>query len=329
MEEAMQPHAISIIVVNYRTPKMTLDCLRSIDREAKDANYEILLVDNASNDGIIETVEREIPRVRCFALANNVGFAQANNIAARQAKGRFLLLLNPDTLILDHAIDRLFAFAARTPKAKIWGGMSLKGDRSIDTSCWRRVTLWSTICRTFSLDTAFPTSGLFNPEGYGNWDRLTVRDVDIICGCFMLIERDMWDRLNGFDGVFFMYGEEADFCLRAAKAGARPAYTPDARIIHYGGASEQAEAEKLIRRLSARAELIQRHLSPSGRTLGLLINSLLPLVRTWGYATIGRLSRNRQRLAQAETWRHVWLRRSMWRDGLNKGAPLAAMSKVH
>src|SRR5262245_42992126 len=162
--KAMEPQerpAISIIVVNYRTREMTLECLRSIVRETRDTSYETLLVDNASNDGIIEAVTSELPSVRCFPLPVNVGFARANNIAAQQARGRFLLLLNPDTLVLDRAIDRLIAFASEKPEAKIWGGLSIRGDRSVDhTSCWQRITLWSAICRTFSLDTAFSNSRL-------------------------------------------------------------------------------------------------------------------------------------------------------------------------
>ena len=320
---------VSIIVVNYGTREMTMDCLRSIVRETRRVSYEILLVDNASNDGIVDAVRREMPHVHCFPLSSNVGFARANNVAAEQAKGCFLLLLNPDTVVLDGAVDRLIGFAMEKPEAKIWGGQSLRGDRSLDpTSCWRGVTLWGVICRTFGLDTAFPNSGIFNPEGYGGWNRLSVREVDIICGCFMLIDRQMWEQLSGFDGIFFMYGEEADFCLRAARVGARPTFTPDAVIIHYGGASEQVETEKLVRKLSARAELIRRHLSPATRRAGLFMNSLLALVRALGYGMAARLSRNPERLSRAKIWRCVWLRRATWQFGLSKSLPKAVGGKV-
>ena len=321
METQARP-TVSIIVVNYRTRELTLNCLRSILRETKGVSYEILLVDNASDDGIIEAVSREIPSVRCIPLSSNVGFARANNIAAEQARGRFVLLLNPDTLVLDGAVDKLLTFALEKPEARIWGGQSLRGDLSIDpTSCWRRVSLWEVICRTFGIATAFPNSRILNPEGYGGWDRLSPREVDIICGCFMLIDREMWDQLAGFDGIFFMYGEEADFCLRAAKAGARPAFTPQASIIHYGGASPQVEAQRLVRGLSARAELIQRHVSPTTRRVSLFINSMLPLVRAVGYGLAARLSNKPERLARAKTWRHVWSKRGAWQFGFSKDQP--------
>jgi GT2 family glycosyltransferase len=308
--------AVSIVVVNYRTRDMTLDCLRSIVRETQDESYEILLVDNASNDGTVEAVGIEMPHVRCFPLSENVGFARANNIAAEQAKGRLLLLLNPDTVVLDRAIDRLIAFSKERPTAKIWGGQSLRADLTIDpTSCWRRVTLWSVICRTFGLTTAFPNTRIFNPEAYPGWDRRTERQVDIICGCFMLVDREMWNALGGFDGIFFMYGEEADFCLRAAKIGARPTFTPSATIIHYGGASQQLQTDKIIRALSAKAEIISRHVHPAGRRLGLFLNSLAPLVRAIGYDVARRLSRDAGMRETAGTWWTVWKRRAAWRAG--------------
>jgi hypothetical protein len=324
LDIAMAPQdrpTVSIVVVNYRTRDMTLDCLRSIVRETRETTYEILLADNASGDGIIEAVRAELPQVRCFPLNSNVGFARANNIAAEEARGRYLLLLNPDTVVLDGAIDRLVAFAGERPAARVWGGQSLRGDLSIDpTSCWRRVTVWSVICRTFGLDSAFPGSALMNAEGYGGWDRLSVREVDIVCGCFMLVDRELWDRLGGFDKVFFMYGEEADFCMRASKLGARPTFTPQASIIHYGGASQQLETDKIVRGLSARAELIARHFSGVDQPIGLFINALLPLVRASAYGTAARLSRNPMLLKRAATWRDVWLKRPVWRAGFSKAA---------
>src|SRR5262249_52669728 len=235
---------VSIIVVSYRTRELTLECLRSIARETVGVSHEVLVVDNASGDGSAAAIAQEFPDVKLIALDGNVGFARANNIAAGEARGRYLLLLNPDTVVIDRAIDRLLEFAAEHPQARIWGGRTLYADRTLNpTSCWRRMSLWNVFCRTAGLTGLFPRSQLFNSECYGRWDRSTVRDVDIVTGCFLLIERDFWQRLGGFDARFFMYGEEADLCLRAAKLGARPAVTPNATIIHYGGASEQVRSE--------------------------------------------------------------------------------------
>ncbi|KAB2913853.1 MAG: glycosyltransferase [Hyphomicrobiaceae bacterium] len=302
---------VSIIVVSYRTREMTLECLRSVKRETHRASYELLVVDNASNDGSAEAIAKEFPDVRLMALGSNVGFAQGNNIAAREARGRYLLLLNPDTVVLDGAIDRLVAFAHTRPQAGIWGGRTLYGDGSLNpTSCWHRMTLWNVFCRTTGMAALFPRSEFFNSEAYGGWDRSTEREVDVVTGCFLLIGRELWERLGGFDPKFFMYGEEADLCLRAAKVGAKPVVTPHATIVHYGGASEQAETEKTIRLLAAKAELIKRHWPWPSRQIGLFLFSLWPLTRAIAL-TLGGAPRQ----ARAETWWQVWQRRRSWRLG--------------
>ena len=311
------PPLVSIIVINYRTRELTLECLRSVARETRSVSYEILLVDNASNDGLIEAVAQEMPDVRRLPLAENVGFARGNNVAAEQARGKYLLLLNSDTLVLDGAIDRLLAFADERPAAQIWGGRTLLGDGKLDPgSCWRRMTLWSVLCRTFGLAAAFPNSKLFNAEAYGGWDRSTEREVDIVTGCFLLIETQLWRQLGGFDPRFFMYGEEADLCLRAAKLGARPALTPRATIIHYGGASEQAETEKMIRLLSAKSELIKRYFPPISRRLGLMLFPLWPLFRAARAQLSAAISGDGANATMARTCWEVWQRRAQWRLGL-------------
>ena len=179
------------------------------------------------------------------------------------ARGRRILLLNPDTVILDHAIDRLYAFAEAHPDCGIWGGRTVFSDGRLNpTSCWRGFTLWSIFCFTTGL-TRMRRSGLFNPEGYGGWQRDSARAVDIVTGCFFLIDRALWERCQGFDPAFFMYGEEADLCIRARHFGARPMMTPDATIIHYGGASEPDRAEQRIKVLASRISLMRRHRSAS------------------------------------------------------------------
>ncbi len=307
---------VSIIVVSYRTREMTLECLRSVKRETRRASYELLVVDNASNDGSAEAIAKEFPDIRLMALGSNVGFAQGNNIAAREAKGKYLLLLNPDTVVLDGAIDRLVAFAHARADAGIWGGRTLYGDGSLNpTSCWHRMTLWNVFCRTAGMAALFPRSEFFNSEAYGGWDRSTEREVDVVTGCFLLIGRELWERLGGFDPKFFMYGEEADLCLRAAKLGARPAVTPQATIVHYGGASEQAETEKTIRLLAAKAELIKRHWPPPSRRIGLFLFSLWPLTRAIAVSSAALTLGGAPRQARAETWWQVWQRRRSWRLG--------------
>ena len=238
---------LSILMVNWNTREMTIACLRSIYAEAPRTRFEIILVDNGSQDGSADAIASTFPQVRLIAETRNHGFARANNIAADKARGHYLLLLNTDTLILDGAIDRLVDAARAFPQALIWGGRTLFGDGEVNpSSVWGRITGWSAVCFALGLRSLFRRSALFNSEGLGGWQRDSTRLVDIVSGCFLLIPRAFWVRLGGFDPKFFMYGEEADLCARARALGARPMMMPDAQIIHYGGECSQSRRQNRL-----------------------------------------------------------------------------------
>ncbi len=314
------PPDITVIVVSYETREMTLACLRSVIAQAVTARCELIVVDNASTDGSAAAIRAEFPDIRLIALDENIGFARANNMAARYARGRRLLLLNPDTVILDHAIDRLEAFAEARPDCGIWGGRTVFADGRLNpSSCWRRATLWSIVCLAFGL-TRMRGSRLFNPEGYGGWRRDTVRAVDIVTGCFFLIDRVLWERCGGFDPLFFMYGEEADLCLRARRFGARPAITPAATIIHHGHASEPDHAEQRVKVLAGRITLMQRHETAAAVHVGRLLYMLRPLLRIALLGFAARLTGRADLRRTAERWRHVWQERARWINGWNEAA---------
>ena len=307
--------ALSVIVISYNTREMTLACLRSLRDETR-VPYELIVVDNASVDGSPEAIAVEFPEVALIAATTNQGFAGANNFAARQAHGEYLLLLNPDTVVLDGAVDRLMEFAKAMPEAGIWGGRTFYGDGSLNPgSCWRRMSLWTLFCRVTALATLFSGSATFNPEAYGGWERDSVRAVDIVTGCLLLIRRDLWEALGGFDPAFFMYGEEADLCLRARARGADPHITPEARIIHYGGASEKVYADKMIRLLTGKASLIDRHFPRWQRPLARGLFRLWPLSRLAATRTLGTVTGSQEMRASAEAWSSIWARRAEWRGG--------------
>ncbi len=298
---------VSIIVVSYNTKEMTLECLRSVFDQTT-LPFELLVVDNASTDGSAEAVAAEFPHIRLMAEIENHGFARANNLAAREAVGDYVLLLNPDTIVLDHAIDKLVDFARARPEAGIWGGRTLYGDRTLNpTNCWGRMTLWSVTSQALGLSSLFRESTLFNPEGYGGWLRDTEREVDIVTGCFLLISRADWERLGGFDLTYVMYGEEADLCLRARALGARPRVTPEAEIVHYKGASETVRVDKMVRLLRGKITLIRQHFPSWQRPLVLFLFRLWPFSRVWGTRALRR--------AGTGTWSEIWARRGEWWNG--------------
>jgi N-acetylglucosaminyl-diphospho-decaprenol L-rhamnosyltransferase len=252
---------VSIVVVSYRTKDLTLTALRTVFEQTEPGSFELLVVDNASDDGSADAIEEEFgERLTLICSEENLGFARANNLAAELARGEYLLLLNPDTEVLDRAIDRLLEFARTRPRAGIWGGRTLFADRTLNpASCWQRITPWSTVCMATGLRAVFKGSELFNPEGIGAWPRDSVREVDIVVGCFLLTRLETWRELGGFDLRYWMYGEEADLCLRARALGCRPAITPEATIVHLVGASSPDDTRKEALITKARVTLVRTH----------------------------------------------------------------------
>lgn len=307
---------ISIVIASYNTRIMTLECIRSILAQTTTVLYEVIVFDNASTDGSPEAIRANFPQVKLIASQENLGFAGANNMAAMRARGRRFLLLNPDTLILNNAIDRLHEFADANPRFGIWGGRTVLSDGSLNPgSCWGDATLWSIFCLATGLTNLKRSSAVFNPEGYGGWKRDSIRAVDIVTGCFLLIDRELWEQLDGFDPEFFMYGEEADLCRRARKLGACPTITPAATIIHYGGSSEPDHAEYRIKVFAGRITLLRRHHSAATILAGKILYMMLPLLRLLAYGTAGVVSGRNDFREKARSWRHFWQHRQRWVNG--------------
>lgn len=315
MSDAAPDPLVSILVISYNTKQMTLDCLKSVATETS-VPHEIIVVDNNSPDGSAAAIAEAFPGVRLIASAENHGFAKGNNIAAQHARGEYILLLNPDTVVLDRAIDRLLAFAERTPEARIWGGRTLYGDGSLNEgSCKDLQTLWSIFCRTSGLAILFKSSEWFNSEDYGGWDRSTEREVGYVCGCFFLIKRNFWDRLGGFDLTYVMYGEETDLCHRARALGARPRITPEATIIHYVGASSKRRSDKEALVIKSKITLARRYLPAWQRGPAIFLLRIRPLTRKIAGRLIAWTTGSSRADAAARHWDAVWKARSGWRAG--------------
>jgi hypothetical protein len=307
---------VSILIVSFNTRKMTLEAISSVVRETKDVTYEIIVVDNNSADGSADAIAAHPAAPKLVAHSDNIGFGRANNLAAEHATGEYVLLLNPDTIVRDRAIDRMVGFARENKRALIWGGRTVFADGTLNpASCWQRITLFNLIARATGLAGLFPHSPVFNPEAYGGWPRDTVREVDIVSGCFLLIPRSIWMALGGFDPQFFMYGEEADLCLRARRIGARPLLNPHATIVHLGGASEKTRAGKMVKLLAAKATLIERHWPRFAVPLGRFLLTMWPLSRWAACSAMALLQKTAEKREAADVWRSIWRSRNNWRYG--------------
>lgn len=310
---------VSILIVSFNTRELTLEAISSAVRETQDVSLEIIVVDNNSTDGSAEAIAAHPAGPRLIPLTDNIGFGRANNLAAEHASGEYVLLLNPDTIVRDRAIDRLVSFARSNKRALIWGGRTVFADGRLNpASCWQRITLFNLLMRATGLAGIFPNSPWFNPEAYGGWPRDTVREVDIVSGCFLLMPRPVWMALGGFDPQFFMYGEEADLCLRARRIGARPLVTPEATIVHLGGASEKTRTGKMVKLLAAKATLIERHWPRPAVPVGQFLSSMWPLTRWIACSARALIEHGDESREAADVWKSIWNARSDWRCGYPK-----------
>jgi GT2 family glycosyltransferase len=312
MTDRRAPVELSILLVNWNTRDMTLACLASVFEQTTRTSFEVIVVDNGSSDGSAEAIAAAFPQVTLLAEPVNHGFGHATNMQANLARGEKLLLLNTDTLVLDHAIDALAEFAHANPDAGIWGGRTLFGDGTLNSSsCWGRMTPWSVLARSLGLSALAPRSALFNPRAYPGWARDSERRVDIVTGCLLMIDAQLWKRLGGFDPRFFMYGEEVDLCLRAARTGARPMITPRATIVHYGGGSTVDRADKAVRNLFAERTIIKDHFPSGWRGISKAFHVFGVALRAGVYGIAGRIQPGRF-ASRARLWGDIWQRRAEW-----------------
>lgn len=306
---------LTVIIVSYNTAGLTLAALRTLYEQTTRTSFRCVVWDNNSSDGSAEAIAAAFPQVDLIASKENLGFARANNIVAAGTTTPWILLLNPDTEVHDGAVDRLMDFAKANPQGGIWGGRTVFPDGSLNiASCWGKITPWSVTCRALGLSAAFPRSEFFNPESYGAWKRDTVREVDIVVGCFFLIRRELWNELSGFDLKYYMYGEEADLCLRAAAKGWRPMIDPDAEIMHVVGASAGRASNKVVQVLKARSTLIRDHWPRSLVPYGVGIMWLGFGLR-WLVTRPLALAPKPGLKAKAERWSDIWRARAEWLAG--------------
>ena len=231
---------VSIVIVNWNTKELLRDCVDSIRHETRCA-HEVLVVDNASHDGSAELIKQHFPTVGLIANDSNRGFAAANNQALRRARGRYVLLLNPDTVILDGAIDRMIDWFDRHPDVGCAGCQVMLSGTEIQLTCFSDPTPLTLFVEESGLPRLLPHSSVLGRPRYSWWDRKSEMDVDVVSGMFMLIPRSVLDEVGLLDESFFVYAEEADLCRRIRKSGLRCVFTPVARILHVDGGHKSSD----------------------------------------------------------------------------------------
>ena len=232
---------ISFIIVNWNAKIHLLECLESLVKESKGHDAEIIVVDNGSTDGSTGAVLEFFPGVILIENLKNLGFAMANNIGIKNCKGKYVCLVNSDVMVLGGSIGAMYDYMERHPAVGILGPQILNSDLTIQPSCKSFPTLWNCFCRTMALDSFFPKTRFFKGEFMTYWSHNTLSAVDIIVGCFWMVRRIAIDEVGLLDERFFIYSEDKDWCKRFHEKGWEVIYFPDAKVIHYGGASSANE----------------------------------------------------------------------------------------
>lgn len=279
---------ISIIIVSYNVKDFLRGAIQSVQGalEAGKLEGEIMVVDNDSSDESAELVRREFPSVRLYALNENLGFGRANNLAMRDAKGEFMLLLNPDTIVGEDTLRRMVDFMREHPNAGMAGCKLLNGDGSFQLSCRRGFpTPWASFCKLFGLSRFFPKSKLFARYNLTYLPVDRTYEVDALGGAFMMMSRSAYAATGGFDEDYFMYGEDLDLCYRVQKSGLKIYYVHDTATIHFKGESTRRSAiNELAVFYEAMHIFVKKNYgaSPVFRMmlrLGILLRSLLAVVK--------------------------------------------------
>ena len=301
---------VAVVIVSYNTAHLIVDCLDSLFAETTETEMRVTVIDNGSSDQSV-AILTGYPTVQCMTSSENLGFGRAVNRAAESANAEFLVLLNPDTVVLDHAIDRLVEFARSNPGHGIYGGRAVHRDGSLErSSCWGLPTVWSLTCFALGLSTVFRNSALFDPESLGSWQRDSVKEVGMVTGCLLLVPMSLWRELNGFDDRYFMYGEDADLAYRVRGRGFRPIITPEACIVHDVGGASATKAEKLQLLYQGKATLLRAHFNGWRRRVVLTELAVGVGLRA---ALTGFSSRGTKRSMNA--WQQLWRTRRRWLSG--------------
>ena len=229
---------LSVIIVNYNVRQFLESALASIRRAMEGIRGEIFVVDNASDDGSAEMVRTQFPEVILIQNDENLGFARANNIALARARGTYILLINPDTIVQEDTLKDMIRFFDDNPDVGLAGCKILNPDGTFQLPCRRSFpTPWVAFTKITGLSTLFPKSPLFGRYNLTYLSPDETYEVDAVSGSFMMIRGSVYRAIGGLDEKFFMYGEDLDWCYRVRESGSKVYYVHTTKVVHFKGES--------------------------------------------------------------------------------------------
>ena len=229
---------LSIIIVSYNTKELLADCLKSIQKALQFISAEVFVVDNNSSDGTVSLIKKKFPKIKLKANKQNLGFSKANNQALTLIRGKYVLILNPDTKLMSDTITKMIDFMQGNPQVTVSTCKVELPNGQIDRDCRRHFpTPWRAFCHFTGLSKIFAGSKIFDQYYFGYLPDDHEHEIDACAGSFMMVRANAIKKVGLFDEDFFFYGEDLDWCWRFKEAGYKIMYTPITKIIHYKGAA--------------------------------------------------------------------------------------------
>ena len=280
---------VSILIVGFNSGSHLPACLKSINYAAQEHSFEVVYIDNGADDSSM-IVQQAFPAAKIVPRRGNIGFARANNLLSQSASGRLLLLLNPDTQLFSGAIDELINAAQVDSRYGILGGATfLDKTRSLPMPMIELPNA-SSIVRGFWPRHSHPSGQ--NAAG-------EIQEVSAVSGGFMLVRREVWDQLDGFDERFFLYGEDLDLCHRARKRGWKVGFVADAAIFHDIGSGETHSKQRQLLQARGTATYHRKHFPKQLALTNLILMWLNFVVRAIGATALSPFSRRFAAMARA------------------------------
>lgn len=231
---------VSLIIVNWNTRQLLLDCIASIYEQTQTTRFEIIVVDNGSTDQSVEALHAAYPHVTVIENGENLGFAKANNIGITASTGTYVCLVNSDIKILDRCLDRMFAYMEQQQAIAVLGPKTVNENMAFRLNCREFPRLWTSFCEACALDKILPHGPFVKTRLLTDISLEKPSTVDVLSGCLMMVRRTAMEQVGLLDERFYIYGEDRDWCKRFHSSNWDVVFYPAATAIHYGGGSSSA-----------------------------------------------------------------------------------------
>ncbi len=243
---------LSCIIINYKNSAPLKDCLASVYQTVQEIDFEVIIVDNSENDPGLQHLKKLYSKAQFISNSSNVGFAKANNQAAKIAQGNVLIFLNPDTILSDQAINSMHKHFCSHKEIGALGPKVVNPDGSLQYSCRRFPTLWTGLFNRYSiLSRLFPENRFTRQYLMRDFDHNEIRQVDWLSGCCLMVSKNIFEQSHGFDEKYFLFNEDVDLCRTIKQAGKEVVYFPEVTVTHQVSTSNSKTTARVI---------IQRHL---------------------------------------------------------------------